>query len=75
MMRQQASEVEAHMTAMDVAKLMRTCSRTVRRWGERGILHPVRLSSRCIRYRTSDVAAALERMSGEKIHNCTAGSL
>ena len=68
-----SSELEPLLTAKEVAQGWRVCTRTLRRWSELGILRPVRLSARCIRYRASDVVAAVSRMSGTDKRPITTG--
>jgi predicted site-specific integrase-resolvase len=58
-------EVETLLSARQVAERWNICVKTVRRMTDRGVLHVVRLSARCIRYKASDVASALSRMSGK----------
>jgi excisionase family DNA binding protein len=58
-----ANEVAALLTVKEVAVCWRICTKTVRRMVDRGILQPIRLSARCVRYRASDVEAALARLS------------
>lgn len=43
----------------DIARICRVYTGTVRRWAERGILTPIRISAKCIRFRESDVARLL----------------
>jgi predicted site-specific integrase-resolvase len=73
-MKPEASEVEVLLTVREVAVRWRICTKTVRRMVDRGILHPVRLSARCVRYRTSDVSAALARCIGTGERSTTAES-
>ena len=63
-MKLETSEADTLLTAKQVAARWSICTKTVRRMVDRGILRPVRLSARCVRFSASDVAAALSRMSG-----------
>lgn len=65
-MNARTAEIDALLSTKDVASRWGICTKTVRRMVARGILHPVRLSARCVRFSVADVAAALERMSGER---------
>lgn len=63
-MKPNPSEVEVLLTVEEVADRWRICTKTVQRMVARGILQPVRFSARCVRYKATDVASALVRMSG-----------
>lgn len=58
-----SEEIDRLLTVNEVAEHWRICTKTVRRMVDRGVLQPVRLSARCVRYRATDVAASLARMS------------
>lgn len=63
-MNPQRNEIEDHLTAREVAARLSICTKTIRRMVDRGVLRPVRLSTRCVRYSVADVSEALSRMSG-----------
>ena len=67
------NEIEALLTAKEVAARWSICTKTVRRMVDRGLLRPVRFSARCVRFSASDVAAALSRMNGTDRRPATAG--
>jgi excisionase family DNA binding protein len=45
----------------EVAQLFNVTTRTLRRWNVEGVLKGVRLGPRVVRYRRSDVEAAMSR--------------
>lgn len=59
------TRVDELLTTKDVAERWHISTKTVARMVARGVLRSVRLSARCIRFRTSDVASALTLMTGE----------
>jgi excisionase family DNA binding protein len=64
-MKPAANEGASLLTAKEVASRWSICTKTVRRLADRGLLRPVRISARCVRFSASDVAGALTKMSGE----------
>jgi len=46
----------------DVASMLNVSTRTVRRLAVRGILHPLAISARCLRFRRSDVERYIEEL-------------
>lgn len=62
-MNPERNEIETLLSAKQVAERWGICTKTVRRMVDRGILRPIRLSARCIRFSAAEVAAALSRMS------------
>lgn len=52
---------ERMMSPDEVARVLNVTTRTLRRWNAEGILKGVRLGKRVVRYRQSDVEAALSR--------------
>lgn len=58
-----ASGVGTLVSAKEIAKQWSICTKTVRRMVDRGVLSPVRLSARCVRFNTLEVAEALAQMS------------
>jgi len=47
-----------------VAARFSVCTETVKRWEQRGMLKPIRLNSRLVRYRLSDVLKMEEQAQG-----------
>lgn len=48
----------------DVAGMLNVSTRTVRRLVVRGVLKPVAVSARCLRFRRSDVVQYIENLGG-----------
>jgi excisionase family DNA binding protein len=59
-----SDRLEPLMTARELAEMLRVSLSTVRRWTRSGKVPAVRLSNRAIRYRRSDVEAALRYRKG-----------
>ncbi len=50
------------LTRVQVADLLGVCTRTIRRWEQVGRLACVRVSPKCIRYRSQDVEKLINEM-------------
>ena len=57
------------LTVEEVAKMLKTCTRTVTSYVNRGLLREIKLSQRCLRYRMSHVNAFIEALSSTKENN------
>ncbi|MGH2479845.1 MAG: helix-turn-helix domain-containing protein [Ktedonobacteraceae bacterium] len=49
------------LTTEEAAQVLGVCRRTIKRWEDRGGLHPVIATPRTVRYRREDVEAMREK--------------
>jgi len=52
--------MESLLTISEVCQLLKVSKRTVQRWSKNGRLRPIRLSSRIIRFKKSDIERFLK---------------
>ena len=49
------NDLEELLTPRETAKALSISTRTLSRWEEAGLLHPIRLTSRVVRYSLADI--------------------
>ena len=58
---------EKMITRLDVAGMLNCHPETVKRYGKKGLLHPVRFSARAVRYPESEVLSLMRNGAGGSI--------
>lgn len=53
------------LSRLEVAEVFNISTRTVARWEEKGLLKPIRITSRLIRYQKRDIDALIEETKVE----------
>ena len=49
----------------DLCKMLGVCRRTLARYEEQGLIHPVKLNARVFRYDPEDVATMIQNLKGK----------
>jgi predicted site-specific integrase-resolvase len=61
----ESKTIKKHVARRKVCELLDVCPPPLRRYELKGLLHPVRLTDRTIRYEESEVVDLLKSLKGE----------